>query len=1457
MSVFQQPANRKFCQIVGYSETDLKSLNFKALIDADDVEDFESQVQQLRFGALETRSIETQLRTHNEPHVRIRVRLSSVTGADDPPDFIVAVMDELSLVLEFSQDKSSEASSERSKSDLTRERDILKLLVRTLPDLVWLKDADGVYLACNPEFERFFGATEAQIVGKTDYDFVDRGLADFFRDHDRQALAIDVPTKNEEWITFAEDGSRALLETTKTRMVDEAGRVVGVLGIGHDITDRKRIEQALRESSQRYDAVLSTTKDGFWLVNSDARLVDVNDMYCEYTGFTREELLGKGVWEIDLDETRESVFQRLEEFKRTGSAIFEAVHLCKDGTSWAVEVSVSYSPIQSGQFFVFMRDIVERKLIEDALRNESRKLRDANHLAGLAHWEMDLATGSVYWSPEMYEILECDPMLDPTRVPEANRHFDEDSWQRLSAAIQNCSENGESYELDLRVPLSEGGIRWVTARGQAIFDDKHRISGVRGTVQDITRRKQDEENIQRFATIFEHAAWGMVIADAKTERITHVNPAFARMHGYAIDELIGKPVLMMYAPEVREQVPGFVDKAHTDGHLMVETMHVRKDGDTFPCRIDVTVYTDEAGEPLFRAANIEDITESRRTQKALQEAAERYRSVIQTSLDGYWVINDAGQLKEVNDAYCQMSGYARDELLMKSVWDLDALQSEAEVNANLQRVMHEKSIIFESQHRRKNGESWDVEVVVSYAPIQGGRFFCFFRDITIRKREQALVMLRQTLTDRLKESSQESLMRYALDAAELATDSDLGCVHVVDPDQESVSLRVWSTRTLGDNRFLDSSQVQDMHAQLVGESLKTHNAVFLNDAGSSVAHCDTDLRTASVHALSVPLIRDGHVVAVLCVVGKHLPYSEHDLKLVQEIAGIAHDFRERKRAEEQIEFMAYYDVLTRLPNRTLLSDRLRQAMAQAHRSNQLVGVCYLDLDGFTPVNDHYGHEVGDKLLVRFAANVMQSLREGDTLARMGGDEFVVLLTGLKSAYECEDVVERILSTIQVPIRIESHRVHLSASIGVTLYPTDAVDAETLLRHADQAMYEAKTTGKSKFRIYDPIKDQNVLAMRQLLVDFESALHTGQLFLHYQPKIDLRNGAVTGVEALIRWNHPKQGILYPADFLPAIEDTPQELALGEWVARRALDQHEEWLASGIPLSISINICPRQMQMLEFAEFLSELLKAYPQGAAERLEIEMLEIAAIGNIEKATAVMNACAELGIRFSLDDFGTGYSSLTYFHRLPIDIVKIDQHFVREILSNMGDLDIVEGVLRLADVLKRPVVAEGVESIEIGMILLSLGCNYAQGFGIARPMGPEDVGPWLNKWQTVNPWRDTLSEFTADPEHYHTNVAIISHKLWLETVTRYVQNGGEVARPALGDDECQFAQWYSGIGRIRYADTPGYEHIEHAHHSVHQVAKRIVRLVESGDQVQAEKGLVELYAMAENMTRLLKKLED
>ncbi|WP_296704613.1 EAL domain-containing protein [Thiocapsa sp. UBA6158] len=468
---------------------------------------------------------------------------------------------------------------------------------------------------------------------------------------------------------------------------------------------------------------------------------------------------------------------------------------------------------------------------------------------------------------------------------------------------------------------------------------------------------------------------------------------------------------------------------------------------------------------------------------------------------------------------------------------------------------------------------------------------------------------------------------------------------------------------------------------------------------------------------------------------------------------ISLDITEQKRAQARLEYLAHSDELTGLPNRRALIERLRQAIDAASGTDQLVAVCYLNLDDFKPINDSYGHAFGDALLCALAERLQGCLRARDALARVGGDEFGLLLTGLSSPFAALELVQGILKQVNQPIEVQGHRLHLSASLGLTLFPTDSAGPDALLQHAHEALFRAKGRNKGGYHLYDPIQDHAERQRRQWRQDFAQALQAGQLRLHYQPKVALSDGSVLGVEGLVRWQHPRQGMLAPERFLPQIKDTPLETALGEWVIDTALAQQQAWHRQGVDLPVSLNISPRQIQEPSFSAFLARALAEHCKDGAVQLEIELLEIAALENVNAAAEVMRACRELGVRFSLDDFGTGYSSLAYFHQLPIDIVKIDRHFVRNMLDNPEDLAIVEGVVRMAKALQRPALAEGVESVEIGQMLHRLGCQYAQGYGIARPMPAEQVLPWLGDWPRNRPWH-TLASVSLD-------AAASLHLLW------------------------------------------------------------------------------------------------
>ena len=458
--------------------------------------------------------------------------------------------------------------------------------------------------------------------------------------------------------------------------------------------------------------------------------------------------------------------------------------------------------------------------------------------------------------------------------------------------------------------------------------------------------------------------------------------------------------------------------------------------------------------------------------------------------------------------------------------------------------------------------------------------------------------------------------------------------------------------------------------------------------------------------------------------------------VAQRMVGTNWDVTESKLHQSQLEHMANFDALTQLPNRLLLGDRIKQGMMQAQRREQLLALTYIDLDAFKNVNDCHGHDVGDQFLIAQAKAIKNCLREGDTLARIGGDEFVAVLTDLESTHSCASLLERILRAASAPVLVGKLTLQGSASMGVVFFsPTQEMDADQLLRQADQAMYQAKLKGKNRYQVFDAAHDHSVRGHHENIERIRLALEREEFVLHYQPKVNMRTGQVTGAEALIRWQHPEKGLLAPALFLPETENDPLAIALGEWVINTALTQIERWQALGLDLQVSVNVDAYQLQQATFADRVRNILSKHPRVAKGAMQLEVLETSALEDIAQVSKVIEACAQMGVAFALDDFGTGYSSLTYLKRLKVEMLKIDQSFVRDMLQDPDDLAILEGVIGLAAAFKRKVIAEGVETIAHGTALLGLGCELAQGYGIARPMPAEQMVNWIATSQPDAAW--------------------------------------------------------------------------------------------------------------------------
>jgi diguanylate cyclase (GGDEF)-like protein/PAS domain S-box-containing protein len=533
---------------------------------------------------------------------------------------------------------------------------------------------------------------------------------------------------------------------------------------------------------------------------------------------------------------------------------------------------------------------------------------------------------------------------------------------------------------------------------------------------------------------------------------------------------------------------------------------------------------------------------------------------------------------------------------------------------------------------------------------------------------------------------------------------------------------------------------------------------------------------------------------------------------------VAHfsDVTQTKEQERQLQRIAQFDALTNLPNRVLLADRLQQAMAQARGRGQLLAVACVDLDGFRFVNDQYGHETGDCLLMAVSRRMKRALHEADTLARIGGDEFVAVLLDLPNTDAARPILDSLLTCASQPEQYGDSSVRVTASIGVVFYPqSEEIDAEQLLRQAGQALYQSKLAGKNNYQIFDPAHDITIRTFHEDLEQIRRALAADQFILYYQPRVNMSTGKLMGAEALIRWNHPARGLLCPDLFLPVIENHPLIDRIGEWVIEHALLQLERWHTAGLNIPVSVNIAAHHLQQPDFTASLRTLLTAHPSIPPSSLELEVLETSALRDVAHVSHVLAACREIGVTIALDDFGTGYSSLTYFKRLPVNTLKIDRSFVRDVLDDPEDLSILEGVLGLATAFDRMAIAEGVETVDHGRLLLQLGCIYGQGNGIAFPMPGEDLPAWSAAWIPDPAWVNVASVAPRKRSLVH---AAVAHRAWVSAMESFLLGGRRVP-PVLDPHRCRFGRWLDSERPNPIAATAVFRDADQFHQQIHAFA--------------------------------------
>lgn len=927
-----------------------------------------------------------------------------------------------------------------------------------------------------------------------------------------------------------------------------------------------------------------------------------------------------------------------------------------------------------------------------------------------------------------------------------------------------------------------------------------------------------EENL----AITLHSIGDAVIATDAAGRVNRMNAAAEQLSGWTLAEAGGRALAEVFRivhTETRQPMADPVQLVMEKGQtveLAQPTLLLARDGCEYHVADSAAPIRNNAGAIVGVVLVFSNISEKQQTQAALRESEERYRTAFVTSPDAVNInrLSD-GLYIDVNDSFLRLTGWRREQVIDKTSKEIQIWQDPLDRELLVQTLMRDGYCSnLEANFRRHDGRTVVGLMSAHLITVKGEQcILSMTRNITERRLyEENLQLAASVFTH-----AREGIMITHADGTILNINESFCRITGYSRDE-----------VLGQNPRLFRSQRHDkeFYRKLWQD---------LNELGQWSGEIWNQRKTGEIYPLSQT------ISSVRNPEGKTHAY-----------VALFSDISAQKAQQGELERLAHFDALTGLPNRVLLADRLHQAMVQAQRRSQTLAVAYIDLDGFKAVNDQQGHQAGDQLLTIVASRMKQALREGDTLARLGGDEFAAVLIDLTDVASCMPLLHRLLAASAQVVQVNNCALQVSASIGVTFYPQmQDIDADQLLRQSDQAMYQAKLAGKNRFHFFDTEKDISIRDQHESLEQIRLALANREFVLHYQPKVNLRTGAVIGVEALIRWQHPELGLLPPTRFLPMIEDHPLSIDVGEWVIDAALAQLEAWQTVGLNMPISVNVAAHQLQHTGFVVRLNQLLERHPQVPVHLLELEILETSALDDLKHVSRVIETCRNLGVNFSLDDFGTGYSSLTYLKHLGVALLKIDRSFVRDMLDDREDLAILEGVIGLANAFHCKVLAEGVETVAHGTLLLQLGCDLAQGFCIAKPMPASALPDWLADWKPDPAWANV-------PRVSRDNLpllrAAVEYRSWIAGVEAYL-SGEREAPPPMDPQRFRFGHWLDGEGMQRHGTQPGWEAIEAMHRRAQALAEELVALQTRGRKPEAMAQMEELQVLRDGMLGKLNAL--
>ena len=821
--------------------------------------------------------------------------------------------------------------------------------------------------------------------------------------------------------------------------------------------------------------------------------------------------------------------------------------------------------------------------------------------------------------------------------------------------------------------------------------DFHGIEAELIAARDVSERKNAEETIKRLASIVEFSQ-DAIIGKSLDGAITSWNRAAEKMYGYTSTEVIGRDLSFSLSAEGQAELRVIMERVQEGLAIeCLETQRLTKAGSVFDVSLSISPIKDVSGRVTGASTIARDITARKRAdeQLKLQSAA------LEVAANAIVITDYEGKIVWVNRAFTAMTGYSKEETLGKNPRLLKSGEQTESYYAELWSTISSGKVWQgEIVNRRKDGTTYTEEMTItpiaqSVGQANWSHFVAIKQDITERKRaEEELYRAHQMLQTILNTIPQRVFWK------------DRDCIY------------------MGCNRILATDAGLNNPAEIIGKS--DFDLAWRETAEVYRSDDKLVMEQGSVR-LGYEEIQDRPDGRRVWLRTSKLPLWDRKGKVIG-VLGTYEDITERKVAEERVQYLAFYDALTGLPNRTLLQDRLSKALANARRRKDRVALLLLDLDRFKDINDSLGHSVGDLLLQEVAERFEKWAREQDTVARVGGDEFVIVLAAVKDGADAALAAERLMRAMSAGFVVQDRSLSISCSLGISVFPEHGADGETLIKNADAAMYSAKESGRNNFRFFTD--DMNAEAVERLNLEssLRLALDKKELFLMYQPQMDIATGKITGLEALLRWQHPDLGLVPPDKFIQIAENCGLIVPIGEWVLRTACLQVRKWQDEGIPaVSIAVNVSAVQFRQEDFCELIRRVL--HETGLAPQyLELELTEGLLLANADVTFSVLQELKAMGLTLAIDDFGTGYSNFNYLRQFRVSKLKIDRSFIRDVAVNPDDAAITTAILSMAKSLNLKVIAEGVEDEAQMSFLRAHQCDEIQGYYFSKPLAVDKV---------------------------------------------------------------------------------------------------------------------------------------